>query len=688
MPPLPESSSGANLGKSTNPNSPQYSPQSAGATDETGFVPFESDVLPDSPAESSGATTSSSDPTGRKQLAEPSPGRSRPVAAPRPTTPPPQSDYQPVWKQAERAKQWGSLGKVRPWRLIAAQIFTAIALFWLVQQLIYLPLSQPPLWLSRIPGLFFQYRPIRPLEWSLAIAFAVLLLTSRWLMDALLMGLYGMKSLSLEALGESSPETVRSLKRFCQKRRVGVPALGRLPDRAPMIFTYGLLPRFSRIVVSQGLLDQLQDGEIASLIAGEIGHLSCFTVPLMTLLLLLLQIPYTLYCLIADWGNRQSSAVLRAVAIAFSSLAYGIFWLLRWTGLWFSRVRLFYSDRVAVELTGNPNGYTRGLLKSAIGMATDLQHQGKTTYLLEGLELAMPLGYRAAISLGSLFPHAPLEPMLEQERSNPYRYWLAISDAHPPTGDRLTQLMLYARYWRLAPELNLKLPENTLNRPTQVVLTAQQWRRLIFQGAPYFGCGFGLAIVWAFYAIGWAADRLRLPAFSWMYSDPSLMTALPLIGLSLGIFLRTNGFFPDFQFSRTSSDPPFLPDLLKIQAALPSDRQPVQLSGKLLGRPAVANRLNQDLWLHTPTGILRLHCTSPLGPISDLFPQEVRPTDLLNQDLTASGWFRRGTIPWMDVDTLRSPSGRTHRSHHPVWGVIIAVLAATWGIFRLLRGGL
>jgi Zn-dependent protease with chaperone function len=71
-----------------------------------------------------------------------------------------------------------------------------------------------------------------------------------------------------------------------------------------MAFTYGGLPRFSRIVVTQGLLDQLADDEIAAIYAGELGHLASGTVPLMSLFAVLTQLPYLLYWQLAREGDR------------------------------------------------------------------------------------------------------------------------------------------------------------------------------------------------------------------------------------------------------------------------------------------------------------------------------------------------------------------------------------------------
>ncbi|MGA7937710.1 MAG: zinc metalloprotease HtpX [Kovacikia sp.] len=691
-----------------------------GESDLTGFIPFdaqpqpvaveESDVTgftPLAPSKSredvKTAGTGQKPTDRRRKLEGAETGRSEDGRGVPPSTVQRQSKlpvrleepvYQPFWRQAERAKGWKPIGKVDIALLFATQAITAIALFWIVQQIVYLFMLTPSRVMSLIPFVQFRHQLFGPPVWSILIFLGILFLASRWLLDALLTVLYGLQPLSLNKLGNYSPETVQSLNRFCRQRRLPMPTLGLLPTAAPVAFSYGCIPQVTRIVVSQGLLDQLADDEIAAIYANEIGHVSYWDVPLMSLLILVNQIPYTAYRLIADWGNQQSVAVLRVLASWGAALSYGLYWLLRWFGLWLSRQRVYNSDRVSANLTGNPNGLTRALLKIAMGTAKDVQQQGQTSYLIESFDLLTPLGHQLATPLGSVYPQFPWETVLAWELTNPYRHWLSVSNSHPPTGDRLHRLATYARHWKLNTELDFGNTQPNRQAATirqrKSVLTAQQWRTLLLQGAPFFGLGFGLAMAFILSIIGWVGLRLTVNQISWLYGDPTVLRGLPLIGFSLGTFLRINPFFPDFKLSTARATDPAasLAGLLKDPAMIPVDSPSVQLEGKLLGRPGISNLLSQDLLLQTPTGLVRLHCFSLLGPLGNLLSQEVRFTDFLQQNIAAMGWFRRGATPWIDVDTLRTSGGRTSRSNHPLWSTIVAVVTAALGIYTIFRGGI
>lgn len=599
--------------------------------------------------------------------------------------------YQPGWRNAERAKQWKPLGKVDITKLIAAQVITAIALFWVLQQSAYLTNLIFGIFLTHIPFLYLQRVIPEPPVWSIIIPLVSLFFASRWVLDGLLTAGYGLQSLSLAKLANYSPEAIKAINRYCRQKKVPMPVLGILPSAAPVAFSYGFLPRFTRVVVSQGLLEQLEDDEIATIFASEIGHIACRDVPLMSLLTVVNQIPFTIYWLISEWGNRQSNSVVRGLAIALSAVSYGLFSLTRWIGLWLSRQRVYYSDHTAADLTGNPNGFTRALLKLAIGTAREVEKEGKTDYLLEGFELLSPLGHRQATTLGSIYPYTPLEPVLEWEWSNPYRNWLALTDAHPPTGDRLRLLALYARHWRLPTELEFNSDlEAKVSRQQKTGFSAAQWRTLLLQGAPFFGLALGVFLALTLSLVGWIGGQTGSQSLAWMFGDRSLFVGFPLVGFSLGTFLRINAFFPDLKPSGFSNheDAFSLIKLLHDPSALPVNSTPVRLEGRLLGRTGIANVLSQDLLLKTRTGLVRLHCISPFGPIGNLLPQEVRFTQFLSQNLTATGWFRRGVTSIVDVDNLRTDGGRVDRSNHPVWSTVLGVIAAIAGVVIIAFGGL
>ncbi len=652
-----------------------FSPPATPAATQPSVKPSDS-LLPDLPAPS----------------VNPSTPTKIPSAAPPATT---------IWHSAGRSQRWQPLNKLNPARLQWAQMTTSIGLFLLIASVFVVLNGVGLLWFRFITSVLRWSRPIPSLDIpvvQILLVLGGLFVVSPWLLDALLKGLYNLHPLSTTALGGYSPESHRVIQRFCQQHKMPLPRLGVVPSQAPLAFTYGSLRRFSRIVVSQGLLDQLADDEIAAVYAGELGHILHWDFSLMSWVTLVTQLPYALYWKAAEAGDwlrvrsalRKRESKLMAVLLGIgadllaigSALAYSFYWLLRWSGLWLSKQRVLYSDRAACNLTGNPNGLIRALMKTTIATAQIIQRDTKTDYLLESFDLLTPVGCRSAVSLGSVYSFTSLDSLLAWDLVNPDRGWLVINNSHPLMGERLQGLIRYALHWQLEPELDLELPE-PLHRSR---------RSLLLQGAPFFGLAIGYLIAQVLWFSAQVAYRFGVQQISWLASDYSLFVGFMMIGLGIGIFLRFNSFFPDLknlELSRSSSPSqaesslPSLVDLLTKPDVLPIDRQPIRLEGTLLGRSGIANWLGQDLLLQTSNGLIKLHYLSQVGAIGNLLPQATRPADLVGQSVLVTGWFRRGATPWIDMDTIRS-GARISRSGHQIWSTLLASTAILFGWFLIV----
>jgi len=614
-------------------------------------------------------------------------GRSRTAVPP---SPPPPVSGSPQWRQAGRAKNWPAMKTPNLQWLRLSQGVTVLTLFWMMRGFIQFVLFQlNESFLSKIPF----GRPFQPFyqdqTWPIFGVFFLAFAASPWLMDVLLTKCYGMTASSVKELGEKSPEAARLLRRFCFERHIPEFKVGLLPTNAPVAMSYGCLPRFARIVVSSGLLEKLEADEIAAICAGEVAHIANWEFSIMTLAVLLCQLPYLIYWQAAEEGDKWqsqssiNSKVMFLGAGVMAAAAYGGFWLLRWPVLWLSRLRLYYSDRAAAALTGNPNGLARGLLKTAVGIAAEVRQTGGTSWLLEGLEMLMPLGYRQGITLGSLQGYGSWETMLAWDVTNPYRRWLAINNSHPPTGERLRLLGVYAKFWKLETELDFA--------PLDAAKPQFQWDPLLLQGAPFFGLPIGLAIGYGIWLVGAISGAVGVWELEWLWGDRSLLAGCLPLGISLGTFSRINQFFPDITPERLASAT-LLPELIVSPQLLPTDSQPQSLQGKLLGRRGISNWLAQDLILDTPTGLIKLHCCSHLGPLGYLWPFRVRPLDFIGQSVTVTGWFRRGATPWLDVETLQT-RGETgpkviFKSHHPITATTIAAVTAIWGAYLIYSGSI
>lgn len=618
------------------------------------------------------------------------------------------------WRNGERAKAWKPFKRPKLKQLWLVQLASAYALFWLLRTLVQFFLTT----INHVLVAIEFFEPIQLFYRDSTVAVIIfllgLLVASPWLLDALLRHFYGLEPLRLSKLASQHPEAAKIIQKYCRQRKITLPQLGILPTNAPVAITYGNLPRNARIVVSAGLLAQLTDEETATIYATQLGHISHWNFIFLSGAMVLLQLPYTLYWQIAvraeqfynylkihclqppqyihPWLWTKIPPLILTTSVIISSLCYGIYWLLRFPVLWFSRLRIYYSDRSAAEITGNPNALCRALLKNMIGIAHNVGQNQQTSWLLESFDLMLPVGHHQALIIGSLPDYVAYEEVMAWECLNPYRHWLKLTNSHPLAGERLYLLCRYAYFWKLQPEIDLPPlapPARTYKAKLHKAL--HSYRALpILQSAFLSGLIFGGISRSIFWFIGIVSDRMtnlvNLWWLIWLHNGEPItfIQACVLFAFSLSIIIWINGYFPDVKVKPQRQNPR-LQDLLGNRHSLPPDGEGVRLKGKLIGRQGISNGLAQDLLLQTETGAIKLHFYSSFGLVGNLFLRHQQMQNLLQQQVIVKGWLRRSGTPWIDVDSIRLEGGQTLDGGYPVWVTGLAIASALWGAYLILQ---
>lgn len=679
------------------PPQPNFLTREEPKTIDPGFVPL---VETPAPAPATGFVSlsppASPPPIPQTTAVTPEPAATESTST-EPTPPPPQQ-----WRQAGRLNGGRRVPGTSLPQFWVEQGITLIAFLWLIYEAVRFSLININHWLVKFPWtrpnqLFYQ----QPTA-AILITAVVFLLLSPWLLDGFFTLFYGLKNFPLSQLLKKCPEAHKTVRQICQKRGWQNPSLKILPLEVPVIFTYGCWPRFARIVISQGLLTELSEDEIAALYAQQMGHIVHGDFILMSLISLVLLVPYTIYWQLTEkmeWLSAQSRRLpnwvpefvtsglpylvtgIRGIVAVIAALSYGYFWLLQWPLFWISRRRVYLSDRFACEITGNPNGLARALVKLTIGMATDVQTQGQTRPLWESCQFLLPISVSQALAVGSGINDQALTSLLAWDCTNPDRQWLVLNQTHPVLGDRLQRLAKIATSWKLEPEFDLPAPA-----PAPPLLS-RHWRPLLLQGAPFFGLPLGLAVAGILWALGAVFGWLGILELDWLWADVGILQGCLFLGFGLGMLLRINHFFPDIKPKKAAGNAELL-SLLSDPQRLPLNSRAVHLEGQLLGRVGLANGLGQDLVLKTPTGLLKLRDCGRLGPISLLWSPALRARSLVGQQVSLIGWWRRGATPWVDLEIIRGAQGKTGRGYHPIWSTLVAFATAIWGAYIISQGGL
>ncbi|WP_299491517.1 zinc metalloprotease HtpX [Acaryochloris sp. IP29b_bin.137] len=472
---------------------------------------------------------------------------------------------------------------------------------------------------------------------------------SPWLMDWTQRWLYGTHWITLGELEHLSPETSQILQSVCAEKKLKMPRLGIIEDQNPTAFTYGSLPNSARLVVSRGLFTYLDEDEVATVYAHELGHIVHWDFAVMTLASTLVQITYLIYTFAHRAGRRGGSSkgkdALQAAAIA----AYVFYIIGTYLVLYLSRTREYFADHFAAEVTGNPNALSRALVKIAYGIVEEGQRSKEPSRLLEGTRALGIYDAKAATSSGTAYRVASDTSKIGRvflwDLFNPWAFWMELQSTHPLTGKRVRALSTYAEQLGLDIEFDMGRVVGEGRHLNKQRLYSHFFLDLLLYGAEFIGLAGGLIL-------GLAAGTNPI--------------TFMLIGLGLGILAKTFIMYPNFGQAPQR-------DVLTLMSdpyASPLRGQPVRLDGRLIGRGDAGYKFGSDLKLQDKSGMLFLRYSSRFGPIGNFLFGMSQVKDLIDTQVGSTGWFRRSIAPWMDLIQLRTEGGRVINSYHRFWSFI------------------
>jgi Zn-dependent protease with chaperone function len=508
---------------------------------------------------------------------------------------------------------------------------------------------------------------------GLAIALAITLVfnvaaffLSPLLMDLTQSWLYNTRWVSLEDVKRQSPEAARVIENVCTQKKLKQPRLGIIDDQNPTAFTYGSLPNSARLVVSQGLFTYLDDDEVATVYAHELGHIVHWDFAVMTLASTLVQITYLIYTFarrLGRGGNDKLKDAVGAAAIA----AYMFYIVGTYLLLYLSRTREYFADHFAAQTTGNPNALSRALVKIAYGIVEEGKRASEPSRLIEGTRTLGIYDAKAAASTGTAYRIAARPQQVGRiflwDLFNPWGWWMELNSTHPLTGKRVRALSTYAEQLGLPTEFDMgRVVAESRNLSKKKLYGNFVVDLLLYSAMPigfFVGMAMGIALRGTF---------------------PTAPFALGFVGLGVGTLLRTIAMFPSFKEAPES-------DILKLMSdpyASPLRGKPVTLQGELIGRGDAGYQFGSDLKLQDRSGMIYLHYASRFGPIGNFLFGMNQVKKLLGAQVGVTGWFRRSVAPWVDMTQLTTESGTTVKSFHRLWSFILGGVAILFGLFLLL----
>jgi len=186
----------------------------------------------------------------------------------------------------------------------------------------------------------------------------------QWLIAPYLIGwIYKVKALAQN----EKPELHQMVENISKKSGISTPKLMLAQIPLPNAFAYGSPLTGNRVAVTQGLLDNLESGEVEAVLGHELGHVKHHDVQLMMVVsflpALFYYIGYTLMLsgIFGGSGNQKQNNGYNAI-IGIACIAF--YWVLTMFSLQLSRLREYYADRHSASIVEN------GAMKLSTGLVT------------------------------------------------------------------------------------------------------------------------------------------------------------------------------------------------------------------------------------------------------------------------------------------------------------------------------
>ncbi len=514
-----------------------------------------------------------------------------------------------------------------------------------------------------------------PLQ-GLAIAIGITLVfniaaffISPFIMDLTQGWLYQTRWVELAEVETLSPETAKVIRQVCEHKKLKTPRLGIINDQNPTAFTYGSLPNSARLVVSQGLFTYLDDDEVATVYAHELGHIVHWDFAVMTVASTLVQICYLIYSTARRFGRGGGDSKIKDAMQTAALVAYVFYVIGTYLVLYLSRTREYFADHFAAESTGNPNGLSRALVKIAYGILEEGSRAQEPSRLIEGTRALGIYDHKAAASTGTAYRIASDTQKIGRvflwDMFNPWGWWMELNSTHPLTGKRVRALSTYAEQLGLPTEFDMGRvigEGKTLNKSR---LYGNFFLDVVLYGAETIG-----------FLVGLVTGVILLSSSQ----NTGLVLGAPLIGLGIGIMVKALVMFPDYKQAPET-------DILTLMSdpyASPLRGQPAKLEGQLIGRGDAGYKFGSDLKIQDRSGMLYLHYASRFGPIGNFLFGMKRVQSLIGEQVGAVGWFRRGVAPWMDLIQLQSENGTIVNSYHRFWSFLLGGGSIILGVVLIM----
>lgn len=416
---------------------------------------------------------------------------------------------------------------------------------------------------------------------------------------------------------EEIPEYLKTfITELCNKYNVKYPKIGIIHDGAPNAFTYGRTKKDARIVLTDGIFNLLNEEEIKTVVAHEIGHIVHYDMLFMTAVQIIPLVLYAIYEMFANSDvDDKDDAIVKVV---FSVIAYILYIISEYIVLWLSRTREYYADSFSVDETKNPNGLAEALVKIGFGLST-AKKNGKHNPSKNSTLGISDVKESKAMAINCIENNTvckdKIKSAMKWEMWNPWGKWAELNSTHPLISKRLLAISKRSKEFNQEPYIvfDLVKPESYVD-------------------------DFLLELI-----VNFMPSILGIISIILYFCDKNLKVIATCL-----LFTVITSFIKFKRRHRNNYKETTVSELLSEVKVSNVTAIPCILKGEIIGRGNPGCIFNEDFVIKDETGIIFLDYNQPIHFVNKLFAI-FKSEQYFGKTVMVKGWYRRNPVPYVEI---------------------------------------
>ena len=523
------------------------------------------------------------------------------------------------------------------------------------------------------------------------IAFTILIVLFQYGVGPVFINwMYKIEWIPYEDFTHQYPHLADVVDKVVAIQEIKPPRMGIVHDLNPQAFTFGYTKNSARLVITDGILHYLDEHEQRAVVAHELGHIVHNDFILMTVVfaipLILLTIARWSYYAVRFSGLRRSrddnaGSYIALALIVVAIVSYISYYIGFLVSLFVSRIREYFADQHAAELTEDPNTLSTALIKIAYGLlatGTEVEVKEKrksSVRALRGLGIFDPKK-AASVAIQSMDQNGQISKNIVEAAAgwdlfNPWAKYFQIFSTHPLPAKRIQRLNEQCPTYGVPVEYDLSGARAIKEQQVGKSMAGEFITDLFIKSLPtlIFILLITFTAVWFFGFIGWLAIGTLTTI-----NNLILLWAIGFVIMGFGVIGRTSFVY------RSGFEPNNVVELITTINVSPVRPKPSIIEGRVVGKGIAGYWLSEDLYFQDNTGLMYIDYRFGFK-LMDFWWALRRADRLVGQNVRIQGWYRRGPSPYFQVDTIWTQEGKRFRNYSKHMTYILAVIFFIVGAF-------